>query len=277
MATSTDNMAPVPFRVRRTAQETYDTFTMELEPAGKGDFTFAAGQFNMLYVFGVGEVPISISGDPTNPLPLIHTTRAVGTVTKAMMNLKKGDILGLRGPFGTSWPMDKAKGKDVVIVTGGIGLPPLRPAIYQLLANRDDYRKIVLLYGARTPADILFPEELEQWRGRFDIQVAITVDRANADWRGNVGVVTRLIPKAGFNPKNAVAMIVGPEIMMHYTVMELQKSGLADRDIYVSMERNMKCGIGLCGHCQCGPTFICKDGPVYTHEAIGSLLRKREL
>jgi NAD(P)H-flavin reductase len=160
---------------------------------------------------------------------------------------------------------------------GGIGLPPLRPAIYQLLSNRAQYGNIVVLYGARSPQDILFPNELEQWRGRFDIDVAITVDRATGDWRGNVGVVTRLIPRAGFDPHNAVAMVVGPEIMMRYTVMELQKRGLADKDIYVSMERNMKCGIGLCGHCQCGSTFICKDGPVYSHDAIGDLLRKWEL
>jgi NAD(P)H-flavin reductase len=271
------NMTPIPFRIKRTATDTQDTFTMELEPVNGADFSFAAGQFNMLYAFGVGEVPISISGDPTNPLPLVHTTRAVGTVTQALRKLKRGDVLGVRGPFGTSWPVEVAKGKDVIIVAGGIGLPPLRPAIYQILANRDAYGKVCLCYGARTPEELLFPKELEQWRGRFDLDVGITVDRATSAWSGNVGVVTRLISRANFDPKNAVAMIVGPEIMMRYTVMELQKRGMADKDIYVSMERNMKCGIGLCGHCQCGPTFICKDGPVYTQEAIGDLLRKREI
>jgi len=277
MATNQDSLALRPYRIKRTAQDTYDTFTMELEPEGGSDFAFAPGQFNMLYVFGVGEVPISISGDPTNPLPLIHTTRAVGTVTKALQKLKKGDVLGMRGPFGSAWPVEQAKGKDVVIVAGGIGLPPLRPAIYQVLANREAYGKVVLLYGARTPKDLLFPKELEQWRGRFDMHVGITVDRGDDAWLGNVGVVTRLIPQANFNAKNAVAMIVGPEIMMRYTVMELQKAGMADKDIYVSMERNMKCGVGLCGHCQCGPTFVCKDGPVYSYDYIRDWMRKREI
>ncbi|HEY3296343.1 MAG TPA: FAD/NAD(P)-binding protein [bacterium] len=277
MATNQDSMTMRPFRIRRTAQDTYDTFTMELEPAGSGEFTFAPGQFNMLYVFGVGEVPISISGDPTDPLPLIHTTRAVGTVTKALQKLKKGDVLGMRGPFGSAWPVEQAKGKDVVIVAGGIGLPPLRPAIYQILANREEYGKFVLLYGARTPDDLLFPKELEQWRGRFDMDVTITVDRATDGWLGNVGVVTRLIPKAVFDPKNAVAMLVGPEIMMRFTIADLQKAGMADKDIYVSMERNMKCGVGLCGHCQCGPSFVCKDGPVYSYETIRDWMRKREI
>jgi NAD(P)H-flavin reductase len=278
MPNTTDIMAPLPYRVRRTFQETADTFTMELEPAnGHASMTFAAGQFNMLYAFGVGEVPISISGDPTRPQPLVHTTRTVGTVTQALKKLKKGDLVGVRGPFGSAWPMEEAKGKDVVIVCGGIGLPPLRGAIYQILENRDQYGKFVLLYGARTPQDILFPAELEQWRGRFDMDVAITVDRATGDWRGNVGVVTRLIPQANFDPQNTVAMIVGPEIMMRYTIMELQKRGIPEAQIYVSMERNMKCGVGLCGHCQCGPTFICKDGPVYTHAAIGDWLKKREI
>jgi NAD(P)H-flavin reductase len=270
-------MIPTQFRIRRTALETHDTFTMELEPANKGNFTFAAGQFNMLYVFGVGEVPVSISGDPHNPLPLIHTTRAVGAVTKAMFNLKKGDLLNVRGPFGSTWPTEVAKGKDVVIVAGGIGLAPLRPVIYEVLGNRNAYGKIVLLYGARQPKDLLYPKELEQWRGRFDMEVGVTVDRGTEDWQGDVGVVTRLIPGATFDPANSVAMVVGPEVMMRFTIMELQRRGLADKDIYVSMERNMKCGIGLCGHCQCGPTFVCKDGPVYSYDAVRDWLRKREI
>lgn len=277
MANHTDSMTLRPYSIKRTAPETHDTFSMELEPTGSVDFAFRAGQFNMLYVFGVGEVPISISGDPTNPLPLIHTTRAVGTVTKAMRKLKKGDTVGVRGPFGSPWPVHAAKGKDVVIVAGGIGLPPLRPVIYELLANRADYGRIVLLYGARTPEDILFPSEVEQWRGRFDMEVQVTVDRGTGVWRGNVGVVTRLIPRASFDPANTIAMMVGPEIMMRYTVTDLQKAGVANKDIYVSMERNMKCGVGLCGHCQCGPSFVCKDGPVYCYEAIRDWVRKREI
>jgi NAD(P)H-flavin reductase len=277
MANNPDSMALAPFLIRKTAQETHDTFTLELEPGGSRPFAFAAGQFNMLYVFGVGEVPISISGDPTVPQPLIHTIRAVGTVSKAMQKLKKGDALGMRGPFGTPWPLESAKGKDVVLVTGGIGLAPLRPVIYHILASRTDYGKVTLLYGARTPQDLLYPKELEQWRGRFDMEVDITVDRATDIWLGNVGVVTRLIPRANFDPQNSVAMVCGPEIMMRYAIMDLERSGMSGKNIYVSMERNMKCGVGLCGHCQCGPSFVCKDGPVYAYESIRDWIRKREI
>jgi NAD(P)H-flavin reductase len=272
-----DPMIPVPFRIRKTRRETHDTFTMELEPNGRGAFPFVPGQFNMLYVYGVGEVPISISGDPTKPEQLVHTTRAVGAVTRKMGTLKRGDSLGIRGPYGTGWPVDRAPGNDVVIVAGGIGLAPLRPVICGLLAEREKYGKVVILYGSRTPNDLLFKRELEQWRSRFDVDVHITLDRALAGWRGHVGVVTTLIPKITFDPVCSVAMICGPEIMMRFTVAELQKRGMADNRIFVSMERNMKCGIGFCGHCQYGPEFICKNGPVFAYEKVKPLLLKREL
>jgi len=184
---SADSMIPKPFRIQRTRNETHDTFTMELVPkSGNGGFNFSPGQFNMLYVFGVGEVPISISGDAGDTELLVHTIRAVGTVTKAMRKLKRGDPIGVRGPFGRSWPVSEAEGNDVVIVAGGIGLAPLRPTIYHLLSKREKYGKVMLLYGTRTPSDILFRKELEQWRGRFDFEVELTVDRAMGDWRGNV-------------------------------------------------------------------------------------------
>ncbi len=278
MTGSTEPMVPALFRIQRIRQETYDTFTLELDPpAEKKVFTFAPGQFNMLYVLGVGEVPISISGDPADSHVLIHTTRAVGAVTKAMRALKRGDVLGVRGPFGTTWPVAEAVGNDVIIVAGGIGLAPLRPVIYRILAERERYGKIIFLYGTRTPADILFRRELEQWRSRFDLEVQITVDRALAGWRANVGVVTTLIPKVVFDPANTVAMVCGPEVMMRFTIQALQKRGLGLNDIYVSMERNMKCGIGICGHCQYGPTFICKDGPVFSYDRIKDLFLIREL
>jgi NAD(P)H-flavin reductase len=278
MAQTSALMTPMAYRILRTAQETADTFTLELGPAnGDPPLTFAAGQFNMLYAFGVGEVPISISGNPTKPQPLVHTTRAVGMVTEAMRKLKKGDLLGVRGPFGTAWPVEKAHGCDVLIVAGGIGLAPLRPALYEILANRKTYGHFSLLYGTRTPQDLLYPKELEQWRGRFDMEVAVTVDRADANWRGNVGVVTRLIGKATFDPQNTIAMVCGPEIMMRYTIMELQKRGIPDDKIFISMERNMKCGAGVCGHCQWGPHFICKDGPVFSYAAIADWFKKREI
>jgi NAD(P)H-flavin reductase len=270
-------MVPRPFVIKKFRRETEDTFTVELEPReGRSRFSFLPGQFNMVYVYGVGEVPISISGDPSGPT-LVHTTRAVGNVTKAMAKLRRGDFVGIRGPFGTSWPVADARGKDVVIVAGGIGLPPLRPSLYEVLAHRDQYGKVVLLYGTRTPSDILFKEELEQWRARFDLEVFITVDRATAGWKGNVGVVTTLIPKAGFDSRNTVGMIVGPEVMMRYVALEFLKRGVPPESIYLSMERNMKCGIGLCGHCQFGPVFICKDGPVFRYPQIKDLMVRWEV
>jgi len=271
-------MVTQPFKVLRAKSETYDTFTVELAPIGNGtQFKFLPGQFNMLYVFGVGEVPISISGDPEKPAKLIHTIRTVGAATRAMQKLKIGDAIGVRGPYGTPWPVEKSVGHDVIIIAGGIGLAPLRPSIYHLLSNRNKYGKVILLYGTRTPDDILYKRELEKWRSRFDFDVYITVDRAAVAWRGNVGVVTTLIPKAQFNISNTIAMICGPEIMMRYTVQELNKRGLSYNQIYVSMERNMRCGVGLCGHCQYGPNFICKDGAVFSYESIKDWFLKREL
>jgi NAD(P)H-flavin reductase len=271
-------MVPEIFRVEKYRKETYDTYTLELKPAsGTGEHRFGAGQFNMLYKFGVGEAAISISGDPTSPNPLIHTIRAVGTATKAMAKLKVGDTIGVRGPFGSCWPVEAAKGNDVLIIAGGIGLAPLRPVIYQVLAERRKYGKVFLLYGARTPEDMLYRAELEKWRARFDMEVLVTVDRASSEWHGNVGVVTTLFKKLVLDPDNTVAMICGPEIMMRFVAMDLIKKEMTLDRIYVSMERNMKCGIGLCGHCQYGPTFICKDGPVYTYDQVIELLARREI
>lgn len=273
-----DLMIPRPFRVQRLRKETADTFTLELVPAENREvFSFAPGQFNMLYVFGVGEVPISISSDPGGSAPLQHTTRVVGTVTKGMRRLKPRDTIGIRGPFGTPWPVEEAAGRDCVMVTGGIGLAPLRPVLYHVMAHRERYRKIVLLYGARSPEDVLFRHELERWRSKFDMDVHVTVDRAGSDWRGTVGVVTMLIRRAGFDPSNTTAMVCGPEVMMRYSVMELESRGVDGCNIYVSMERNMKCAIGFCGHCQYGPTFVCKDGPVFRLDRIAAFFGKAEI
>ena len=272
-------MVPELFRVDRIRKETYDTVTLEMKPANGNRLpTFSPGQFNMLYVFGVGEVPISISGDPhAGPSRLAHTARAVGTVTERICSLRSGDLLGVRGPFGSHWPIEEARGKDVLIVAGGIGWAPLRPAILQLIANRGRYGRIAILYGSRTPSDILYARELERWRGRFDLDVQITVDSAADDWYGHVGVVTTLIPRAEYDPYHTVAMVCGPEIMMRFTVQELAKRNLGPESIFVSMERNMKCGVGFCGHCQYGPAFICKDGPVFRLDRIQSIFGKREI
>jgi NAD(P)H-flavin reductase len=278
MATISDPMAPSPFRVQRVKKETYDTFTLELDPAnGAAGFSFAPGQFNMVYVSGVGEVPISISGDPAKPKILIHTVRSVGTVTQKICQPRPGRVLGVRGPFGSSWPVKEAVGSDVVIVCGGIGLAPLRPAIYHLMANREKYGRVALLYGARTPEDLLYKDELPKWRGQFDLQVEVTVDAATGGWRGNVGVVTTLIPPARFDPENTVAMVCGPEVMMRFTLLELEKRGVPSENTFVSMERNMKCAVGFCGHCQFGSTFICKDGPVFRYDQIQPFFVTREI
>jgi NAD(P)H-flavin reductase len=271
-----DPMLPQPFCVRRRRSETPDTFTLQIEPAKTSQtFRFAPGQFNMLYVFGVGEVPISICADPQSK-SLMHTTRVVGPVTKAMGKLRRGDILGVRGPFGSSWPIEQVAGRDVVVVAGGIGLAPLRGALHQLVRRRKKLGKLVLLYGVRTPEDTLYGRELELWRSR-GLQIYVTVDRAPSSWLGHVGVVTTLIPRAPFDPGNAVAMVCGPEVMMRYTVFELQKRGVPAANIFLSMERNMKCAIGFCGHCQFGPEFICKDGPIFCYNRIANWLGIREL
>jgi NAD(P)H-flavin reductase len=278
MSTPPHPMVPVPFRIRAARQETHDAFTLELRPAnGSAAFPFAAGQFNMLYVFGVGEVPMSITGDPRQTASLVHTIRNVGAVTAALAKLRRGSVLGVRGPFGSRWPVEDAAGKDVVIVAGGMGLAPLRPVVYRLLSDRANYGKVILLYGTRTPEDILYHGELAQWRSRLDLHVEVTVDRAPAVWRGTVGVVTTLIQKASFDPRRAVAMVCGPEVMMRFAARELEGRGVAASQIYVSMERNMKCAVGFCGHCQFGPRFICKDGPVFCYQSIASFLHIREL
>jgi len=273
-----DAMIPRPFHIQRVRKETADTFTLELISGEDGESGgFAPGQFNMLYVFGVGEVPISVSSDPRDRSTLKHTIRAVGTVSKALQQLRKGDTVGVRGPFGSSWPVEEARGRDCVIVAGGIGLAPLRSALYFLLASRESYQKIVLLYGARTPDDILYRPELERWRSQFDLDVQVTVDRAGHDWRGPVGVVPALVRRAGFDPAKTTAMVCGPEVMIRFTVRELESRGVDHRQIYISMERNMKCAIGFCGHCQFGPTFICKDGPVFRYDRVAPIFGKAEV
>jgi NAD(P)H-flavin reductase len=271
-------MIPRPYRIARVRKELADTFTLELRsPDADEIFEFAPGQFNMLYVFGVGEVPISISGDPARPGVLVHTIRAVGTVTRAMQSLRAGDMVGVRGPYGVGWPVDEAEGGNLLIVAGGIGLAPLRPAMLRALARRKKFGKVTLLYGTRTPEDLLFRRELEKWRGSFGLEVQVTVDRASEAWHGNVGVVTTLIPKISLDPEQTVALVCGPEVMMRFTALELQQSGLPVERIYVSIERNMKCAIGLCGHCQWGPTFVCRDGPVFPYSRARDLLNVWEL
>jgi NAD(P)H-flavin reductase len=271
-------MLPAPYRVAARRRENHDTFSLALEAAsGATDFAFLPGQFNMLYLHGVGEVPISISGDPGRRDRIVHTTRIVGAATRALHMLRRGDPLGVRGPFGTAWPVDVAENRDVVIVAGGIGLAPLRPVVYRLISERGRFRRIALLFGARSPRDLLFTRALQSWRRKHDIDVRITVDRADDKWRGNVGVVTTLIPQLVLDSDTAVALLCGPEVMMRFTVLALRGRGMMEKNMYVSMERNMKCAVGFCGHCQYGPEFICKDGPIFPFERIQRLFAIREL
>lgn len=273
-----DAMVPEPVPIARVTRETGDTFTLGFDLSARPDgLPFAPGQFNMLYVFGVGEVPISISGDPGHSWELFHTVRAVGSVTRAMRALKRGAHLGLRGPFGRGWPMEEARGKDVLVVAGGLGLAPLRPVIYDLLRCRAEFRRVAVLYGARTPRDLLYRRQLERWRGRFDVRVLVTVDRAGPEWHGRTGVVTALFDAMELDAPATIAMICGPEVMMRFTVRELTARGLAEDRMYVSLERNMKCAIGLCGHCQFGPMFVCKDGPVHRFDRVAWLFSRREI
>jgi NAD(P)H-flavin reductase len=277
-AATVDLQLPRPFRIARVVRETRDSFTWDLAPeAGAQPPPFAPGQFNMLYRLAVGEVPVSISGDPGRPERLRHTIRAVGAVTRRMACLRAGAAVGVRGPFGSAWPVAAAEGSDIVVVAGGVGLAPLRPAILHVLAGRGRYGRFVVLYGARTPRDILFRRDLERWSGRLDTYVDVTVDRASGDWRGNVGVVTRLIARAGFDPELAVALVCGPEIMMRFAIQALTARGVAADRIYLSMERNMKCAVATCGHCQWSDYLVCRDGPVFRFDRVARLFGVREL
>lgn len=259
-----DIWEPKTFLIKHRRKETADTFTISLEATDGSPFHSRPGQFNMLYHFGAGEVPISVSGTPKKDGPLVHTIRAVGAVTQGLERLRPGDTVGVRGPFGTAWPMEAARGGDLLVIAGGIGLAPLRPVIYQLMESRPNYGRAALLYGARRPADVLYANEFARWeKGGWKIDV--TVDAADDEWKGHVGVVTNLIEKADVDPASATALLCGPEVMIRFCAKTLLARGYAAERIYVSMERNMKCAIGHCGHCQYGPKFICKDGPVFPY------------
>jgi len=272
-------MLPRRYRVRRAWHEFDDVASMELEPVDGPAVAFQPGQFNMLYAFGVGEIAVSISGDAAQTGQLIHTTRAVGQVSAAVTRLRDGDMLGVRGPFGTPWPVAEATGRHVVFVAGGLGLAPLRPAIYHVLANRQDYAGMTLVYGARSPAELLYPDELKSWKSRFDTEVEVTVDHALPGWTGRVGVVTTVLDHAlaGTDPATISAFLCGPEIMMRFTVMSLAEAGVPADRVWISMERNMKCAIGFCGHCQFGADFVCRDGPVFRHDKVARLLSIKEV
>lgn len=272
-----EGMVPRPFRVVRRQAQTHDTVTLLLEPVDGVPLRYAAGQFTMLDAVGVGGVPISISGNPVAPGLLEHTIRDVGGVTHALTSSDPGTVLGVRGPFGTGWDAGAGAGGDVILVAGGIGLAPLRPALLELVAHRTAFGRVTLLYGTRTPRDVLFAEDLAAWGASSGVTVEVTVDCGDSGWTGHVGLVTKLIPGARMQPERTLALVCGPEIMMRYVATALVDRGLPPAKIRLSMERNMQCGIGLCGHCQLREFFICVDGPILSYDRLAPVLTVPEL
>lgn len=270
-------MLPRLFRVTRTRRDTQDTHTLDLEALDGEPLAFAAGQFTMLDAFGVGEAPISISGDPGHPETLQHTIRDVGSVSRALARAQPGAVLGVRGPFGRGWEVAAGRGGDVVFVAGGIGLAPLRPAVLEVCRAREDYARVLLLYGARTPQDILFADDLHRWAGEHDIRVEVIVDNGPHGWQGSVGLVTQLIDRAELDAVRTLALICGPEVMMRHSATALGHRGVARSRVRLSMERNMQCGVGLCGHCQLREHFLCLDGPVLSYDVLEPLMATAEL
>lgn len=276
-APSETGMLPRPFEVRRRRLELADCVTLELAALDGAPLSFAPGQFTMLYAHGVGEIAISISGDPAADDTLVQTIRAVGAVSDAICGLVEGERVGVRGPLGAAWPVGRALGKHLMIVSGGLGLAPTRPIIYWALANLDRLKGVDIVYGTRSPDHILYPRQLLGWSINESVRVGVTVDRAAHDWAGRVGVVTELIPEMLRDPAETVAMVCGPEIMMRFAAQALAAAGVPQDDIHLSLERNMKCGIGWCGHCQLGPHLICRDGPVFSYPAVRDLMAVWEL
>jgi NAD(P)H-flavin reductase len=277
-AVSSGPWLPQPATLRTIKPETpgVATFTLELnDPSAQAAYSFQPGQFNMLYLPGVGEAAISLSSDPGERGRLLHTVRAAGSVTQALARRQPGDVIGVRGPFGSSWPLEACRGQDVVIACGGIGLAPLRPVLYHVMRHRADFGRVLLLYGSRTPNDLLYADEYDVWRGA-GIEIEVTVDIGAADWHGNIGVVPALFYRLRLNARRTCVLTCGPEVMIHFVVFEALARRISPRHIHLSMERNMSCAVRLCGRCQFGPTFVCKDGPVFTYERLQPFLNLEE-
>lgn len=274
-APSRSSLTTTPRRVVAVRRVTHDTVTLDVEHEDAA--AFGPGQFSMLYAFGIGESAISVSSGASEVPVLSHTLRASGWVTRALSAVRPGDSIGVRGPFGGRWPLVAAEGGDLVLVAGGIGLAPLRPAVLHALAHRDRYRRVVLLLGARTPADLLFPDELDAWRDDDRIELRVTVDTAGRGWFGPVGVVTTQVARVGIDPSASTVLSCGPPVMMRFVARSVLALGVPPDALHVSLERNMRCAVGTCGHCQVGTEFVCRDGPVFPWSRVGRLLEVREL
>ncbi|MFB7596170.1 FAD/NAD(P)-binding protein [Streptomyces sp. NPDC056160] len=266
---------PLPYRVASTVEETADTRSFELVPVARQLPPFSPGQFAMIYAFGVGEVPVSVSALHGPHGGLVHTVRAVGATSTALYRLRDGDTVGLRGPFGTGWDLEAAAGDDVLVIAGGIGLAPLRPVVHVLLDRPAAHTRFGVLVGARTPADLVYREEVESWRGQA--RVGVTVDRPLPGWPGEVGVVTALLNRFALRPARTHALVCGPEVMIRHTARALAGRGVPAHRLQVSLERTMRCATGHCGHCQLGPLLLCRDGPVVAYDRAEPLLAVREL
>ncbi|MDX1890758.1 FAD/NAD(P)-binding protein [Mycolicibacterium sp. 050158] len=274
----TEATSPVPYRVRRRVVESADSVTLSLTPVARRLPIPRPGEFMMVYAFGIGEVAISVSGDPTiTDGTITHTIRAVGAVSRALHDAEAGAIIGLRGPFGTEWGLTEAAGRDLVIVAGGVGLAPLRPVVLGALAERARYGRVILIAGARSRADLLFAEDLRRWADDPALELHVTVDVPVQGWRGEVGLVTEPLRRLSLHPERTTAFLCGPEPMMRFSADAVIQKGMAAGDVRVSLERNMQCGIGCCGHCQLGPLLLCRDGPVVGYDVAGPLLRVQEL
>lgn len=261
-------------------QETESIFTLRVkfrDPELSRSYRFEPGQFNMVYAFGAGDVAISIASDPSDPELLDHTIREVGSITGVLSRLKAGDTLGLRGPFGSSWPLAKAKGMDVLAITGGLGCAPVIGALQYMFKRRDDYGAIKILHGIKAPKDHVFRDKFEEWSRSANTEVLLASDKKARGWKYHIGVVTNLLDEVEVSAARTIAMLCGPEVMMRFAIKGLMEKGIAAEHIYLSMERNMKCALGFCGHCQYGPAFICKDGPILRYDRIQHFFSIREV
>jgi len=275
-----ETMVPLPARIVDVCEENFNTqtFVLQLEDqAARNAYRWTPGQFNMLYVPGVGEAAISISSDPFEPQTLAHTIRLVGSVTRAIARVEVGGVVGLRGPFGRGWPVEQLNGGDVVMVAGGIGLAPLRPMVYWLRRHRERFRRVVLLFGCRSPEDRLYVNELEQWASDEMMDVLVTVDNAIGGWVGPVGVVTDLLRRIRVNADCTTVMVCGPRVLNRVAAWNFLQLHVPPQRVYLSLERNMNCGFGQCGHCQFGGKFVCKDGPVFAFSEIAHIFASEEI
>ena len=262
---------PTLAEITRTEQLTKMEKLFEIRLKNGQELGHQPGQFVEVSLFGIGEAPISVSFSPTKKGSFELAVRAVGNVTKALHQMNPGAILGIRGPFGKGFPLEEIKGKDILFVAGGIGLVPLRSLINYVLDHRSDFGRVMVFFGAKTPAEQLFPNELANWRTSREMEYWETVDRADGNWKGNVGVITTLFPKVTLEPQKTVAVIVGPPIMYRFAILEAQVKGIPDDQILVSLERRMKCGVGKCGHCQINDIYVCQEGPVFNYARIKNL------